>query len=394
MLLTPKMPLSDSVDDGLINIQYKYVFGASWEECGVSKADGYLTALGFFTREEVSVFCQSVNVLKEFSTEEFFTPYINNEDRQRLSKFGKSQRKFNLAPDLVKFTPVGSIFDEAFKPSYEDFFQALFSWLTHGDTPVKRAEFIAWWQTPLGEPSAAVRNPYNVKTDSTFVRKSFKEKVDAFLDGLRNPQKNSVPKEGSGNPFVDAVHYVKKQLLNVFLQPSNWGYASGTDVTVGVQTPVKLLSASAGGGGFAVFQKDEPEKVFPLKFAVAGIGTGFGPSSPININVNPQAFASVGKIYQGLGTSIIGSVSFYGAFVTLSAGAADVVNQSTSLMFIAPIYAMPAAIYPGMDGARWAQIFASVIPCSSAILALDGNGIEASISVSAQLSCGFIAPKK
>lgn len=63
-------------------------------------------------------------------------------------------------------------------------------------------------------------------------------------------------------------------------------------------------------------------------------------------------------------------------------------------MFIAPYYAVPTGIYPGMEGARWAEIFAKVIPFSSAIIALDGNGVETSIGVSGQLSCGFVGPNK
>lgn len=394
MLLTPTIPLPNSEDDPLVTIQYQYVFGSTWEECGVSKADGLLSALGFSTPAEVTAFCFSVNVLKEFSTEEFIKRHINNDDRQRLVAFGKAKKQYNLAPNnLVTFTPVSSIFDELRKPGYEDFFQFLFTWLTHGDTAVKRNNFIAWWQNPAGEASSAVRNPYALKSDSTNIRKSFKEKVDGFLQQLRNPQKPPAT-EGSNNPFVDAVHYVKNQLLEVLLRPSNWSYVPGYDVTAGVQTPAKLISVGGGGGNFSVFDKSDPKKLFPLRFALGSVGTGFGPSLPLNINVNPEPFPSVGKIYHGLGSNIFGIASFYGAFVTLGAGAADIANQTTSLMFIAPHYALPAVPIPGADGARWAQIFTSVIPLSSAILSLDGNGIEASISVSAQISCGFVGPKK
>ncbi len=394
MFATPKTPPANSDDDPLDNIQYQFFFGKSWEECGVSKADGLLTALGFSTREEVAAFCLSTNVLSEFSTEGFFRPYINKEDRQILVKFGKSLTRLNLAPNLTNLTSVVPIFNETLKPNYEDFFQALFSWLTCGDSPVNRAAFVSWWRNPVGEPPESVRNPYAVKIDSVRVRRSFKEKVTAFLEQLRNPQKSSAPPDGSGNPFVDGIHYVKNKLLNVFFRPSNWNYVPGYSVTVGIQTPLKLVSAGGGGGNFTVFNKNEPEKKYPLRFAVASVGTGFGPSSPININVSPEPFSSSGKIYQGLGNSIVGDVSFYGAFVMLGVGAANVVNQTSSLMFIAPNYATPLIAYPGMDSVRWAQIFSSVIPLSSAILSLDSNGLEASIGVSAQLACGFVGPGK
>ena len=166
MLIIPKTPLSNLDNDPLDNIQYKYFFGKSWEECGVSKADGLLTALGFSTPDEVSAFCLSTDVLKEFSTQDFFRPYINNEDRQILSKFGKSRQQFNLAPNLTNFTSVGSIFNGTFKPNYEDFFQALFSWLTYGDSAVNRANFIAWWNNPFGENQEPMRNPYQAKIGS------------------------------------------------------------------------------------------------------------------------------------------------------------------------------------------------------------------------------------
>lgn len=322
MLPSPKTPLSDSSEDPLVTVNYNYFFGTNWEECGVSKVDGFLTALGFSVREEVTAFCASTNVFNEFSTNEFIRKYVSVEDRQRLVKFGKARSQFKLVPDIMNFKSASMIFEQNQNPGYEDFFQILFSWLTYGDSIPNRNDFIAQWrQNPAGGPGAAVRNPYKIETDATTVRKSFQDKVKAFLQQRRSPQTAAAQSADGSNPFVDAVHYVKIKLLNVILKPSDWGYISGNDVTVGIQTPLKLISAGAGGGTFGVYEQKQPEKVYPLRFVTAGVGTGFGPSSPLNINVNPSAFPSVGKIYHGLKNSIFGSASFYGTFVTLSAGA-------------------------------------------------------------------------
>ena len=391
MLFPPDLPLSDLEDDPLITVQYNYVFGTSWEECGVSRADGLLTALGFSTREEVAAFCVSVNVFEEFSTNEFIKKYINLEDRQRLAKFGKARNQVKLFPDTLTFKPVNAIFEENLKPGYEDFFQVLFTWLTHGDNASRRSSFVAWWQSPAGEPSMSVRNPYAIKTDTVMVRKSFKNAIETFLQQRKNSQ-SAAQSTGSSNPFVDVVHCVKTKLLNVFLKQSDWAYTSGNDVNVGVQTPLKGVSAGVGIGTFGVYKQTDSKTVYPLKFAVASVGTGFGPSSPVNLSINPSVFPTAGKIYYGLSSSTLSNASFYGAFVTLGVGAADVANQTSSLMFIAPTFALPFVPCPGMDGARWTEIFLSVLPLSSAIIALDGNGVELSIGVSAQLSCGFVVP--
>ncbi len=386
-------PQSDVQNDPLLSVQYNYFFGTTWEECGVSKADGLLTALGFSVREEVTAFCASVNVFNEFSTEKFLKTYVSSEDKQRLSKFGKAQNQIKLFPVTMNFSSSEDLFKIEFNPGYEDFFQALFTWLTRGENTFEREKFISWWQNPVGQPSMSVRNAYAIQTDSVTIRQSFKDKIDAFLQERRNPQK-STP-DGSSNPFVDGVHFVKNYLLKLILSPSDWGYVSGTDVSVGVQTPLKLVSAGAGGGTFGVYNHKEPKTAYPLKFAMGSVGAGFGPSLPVSLSINPEALPSAGKIYHGFGSRISGDSSFYGFFLTLSVGAADVLNQTSALMFIAPYYvAASAGIYPGMDGAKWAEIFAKVIPLSSAIIALDGNGVETSISVSAQLSCGFVGPNK
>lgn len=264
--------------------------------------------------------------------------------------------------------------------------------MTNGDTISGRSQFIAWWENPNGDLPYSIRSEYAIKTDEINIRQSFKDAVDAFLQNRRNPQSGS--EEGSKSPFVDAIHYLKNKILNVALQPSDWEYVPGYDATVGVQTPVKLVSAGVGGGNFSVFKKSNSDKVYPLHFILGTIGTGLGPSLPININVNPRPFPSAGKIYNGLGSSVSSIASFYGAFVSITGGVADVANQTSALMFIAPLYAMPSIPFGGMDGARWTQMFLSVIPLSSAIISLDGNGIEASISVSAQVACGFVKPAK
>lgn len=41
------IPQSDEPTDPIIYITYKFTKGKSWEECGVSKVDGYLTLSGF-----------------------------------------------------------------------------------------------------------------------------------------------------------------------------------------------------------------------------------------------------------------------------------------------------------------------------------------------------------
>ena len=115
-------PPSDIQNDPLLSVQYNYFFGKKWEECGVSKADGLLTALGFSIPEEVTAFCASVNVFNEFSTETFLKTYINNEDKQRLSKFGKAQNQIKLFPLTMNFSSPDNLFKIEFNPGYEDFF--------------------------------------------------------------------------------------------------------------------------------------------------------------------------------------------------------------------------------------------------------------------------------
>lgn len=44
-MLFTKSPAPNSDEDPLITLRYNYFFGKSWQECGVSKADGLLSAL-------------------------------------------------------------------------------------------------------------------------------------------------------------------------------------------------------------------------------------------------------------------------------------------------------------------------------------------------------------
>lgn len=58
-------------------------------------------------------------------------------------------------------------------------------------------------------------------------------------------------------------------------------------------------------------------------------------------------------------------------------------------MFIAPVYGLPV-----MAPNNQAAMFLSVVPLSTAVLALDGHGIEVGFGGSIQITCGFVGPQK
>jgi hypothetical protein len=351
--------------------------------------DGILSALGFQSSDEVAKFCASVNVIEAFSDVEFVRQFINDEDRRDLVRLGQIRNKIKLAPTIFIFKPAGSVFDFKVNPGYDDFFQFLYAYVTRGNSFGERENFIKYWKDNYSKETS-----YALRTNSEwyFVRASFKKQVDEFLAGLRAPK--SQDDAGSGSPFVDLVHNLKNKVINILLTPSDWGYIqSGDEGAVTIGTPVLQVDAGGGGGEFSVFEKSSPKKLHPLIHRYVSLGVGIGPSFPYNVILNPSAFPDTGKIYHGIGYRIAGIHSFYGISLTIAAGAADVANQTSAFMFIAPFHLLAGVPYANINGENYLQVITAIISRSNAILSLDGHGIEASISVSAQVLLGVVKPK-
>lgn len=373
----------DDPADPVIFIQYKFSFGKSWEECGVSRVNGYLSALGFSDPQEVAKFCDAYNILEKFSTEDWARRYSNAGDREIIAKFGraasqKSVLSLAFIPSAVEIRPL-------LKSSYSDFFQILFTWVTGGDSSLGRERFIKYWEAPSGGASWTVRDPYFVLTDTLSCRKSFKDAVTAFLAELRNPK----PKADAESWLVNVNHAFRQKMYDSVLTRANWGYISGTAANASISAG-KFLSLGGGSGGFAVFDTNVPQKVYPLMTASGNAGVGAGVALPVNVTVDPAELPSKGTIYHGFAGNVAGVHSFIGAYVAISGGvAATILNQTASLMFIAPVYSLPP-----LTSQNFGAIFTAVVPLSTAILALDGHGIEVGFGTSAQLSCGFVSPRK
>lgn len=395
-------------DDIYVFIKYEYSIGSSWVECGISRVEEFLKSLGFSTIKQLEEFCSRVNVFEEFSHKTFLSEFINESDRQLLIQNASISNNFTLIPNLNRLTSLNDylisykksdiIINSSKNPTYEDFFQVLFTWLTHGNNLERRNRFINWWNNPKESiPYSVLRNPkIKIPRDNgTPVLKIFKERVDHFLfdKEIKTESEKSVIEEGKTTPLIDIVHYLKNYILNWILTPSDWKYVSGTEINIGGTTPLKGVSVTIGGGGFGVFKDNSPKDISYLRFGQISASIGFGPSLPIIITVSPSVFPSAGTIYHGIGGRIRGKQSFQGNFVSYSITGANVANQTTTLMVIAPF---SETEFPTLTGTKeqmqmeLALFYLSIFKNSSAVICFDGMGAETSMSISASGSYGQI----
>lgn len=389
MFLMRNLPLNINGNENHVNLQYTYYLGDSWQECGVAEVNAYLSSLGFSTPNEVVKFLSAYNVFEHFSEDGWLQRYISNSERQEVLKGRnpKAQKQNIFPPTIINSAPIFEL-----KSSYEDFFQCLFSWITRNHSPVERADYIKYWESRTNPPN----NRYAIQTATAPCLKSFKELVDNFLKELRTPKK-LLPQWLANLPqtvregMVDVVHSLRNNLASKVLTKANWDYISGIAVTGGIGAG-EFASVSIGGSNFAVFDKAKSDKIYPLMTLGGTVGVGVGPSLPISVTIDPEEFPSRGTIYNGFTGPIQGIHSFLGAYVAISETLTfTILNQNSSLMFIAPNYKLPVV---ALSGADMVALFASVIPASTAILLLDGQGIEVGIGTAKQISVGYVGPGK
>lgn len=134
---------------------------------------------------------------------------------------------------------------------------------------------------------------------------------------LRNPK----PEAEAESWLVNAGHALRQKMLGKVLQRANWGYISGTAANASISAG-KFVSVGGGGGGFAVFENNDPKKIYPLMTASGNAGIGAGAALPLNITVDPADLPSKGTVFHGLAGNIGGIHSFCGAFVAITAGVA------------------------------------------------------------------------
>jgi len=160
-------------------IKYQFYLGSSWEECGVSRAYGFLAALGFTDVNEVSSFLSVHNVFEIFSREGWGQNYLSISEKQLVAK-GRSQN----SPQTNVLTNSGSLTPPIYNlgVAYEDFFQFIFTWLTGGSTPTDRRKFIEYWESSVKSP----QNPFAPKSDTAPCLKTFLNLVKAYLSNPKN----------------------------------------------------------------------------------------------------------------------------------------------------------------------------------------------------------------
>ena len=188
-----------------VQINYSYTLGYTWIDCGISRVNNLLSALGFTSSQQVSQFCSAANVFNLFAEDGWMSAYISQADRQLIQ--GEPRRGvLPLAP--LFSTPTTSVFNVGnSNPNYDDFFQVLFTWLTHGQNAEYRKQFIEWWSSENGiatDPKLAFvgnrtpLNPQKVIQWSSPVLTTFKSAVDSFL------QRSGGGNAGGANSFLPA----------------------------------------------------------------------------------------------------------------------------------------------------------------------------------------------
>lgn len=171
-----------------VEISYSYSLGYTWVECGISKVNNFLSALGFSSAQQVSAMCATTNIFGLFAADDWIRSNVNAEDRKLI--YGEPLKI--AVSFLLNFAPTSNpvLNGGAQNPSYNDFFQILFTWLTHGRNAADRQQFIEWWSSENGittDPKLAFvgnrtpRNPLKILQRSSPVLITFKNAVDEFL---------------------------------------------------------------------------------------------------------------------------------------------------------------------------------------------------------------------
>jgi hypothetical protein len=171
-----------------VEISYSYSLGYTWIDCGISRVNNFLSALGFNSSEQVSALCATTNIFNLFAEDAWIKSNVSEEDRRLI--YGEPLKTvFTFLPTFASATtPILNV--GAQNPTYNDFFQLIFTYLTHGQNIEDRKQFIEWWSSENGittEPKLAFvgnrtpLNPQKVFQRSSPVLISFKTAVDEFL---------------------------------------------------------------------------------------------------------------------------------------------------------------------------------------------------------------------
>ena len=180
-----------------IEIGYSYVLGYTWIECGISRVNNFLTALGFNSPQQVTAMCAAANVFGLFAADEWIRNFVNAEDKKLI--YGEPLKTaVNFLPNFASAAnPV--LKDGSQNPTYSDFFQLIFTYLTHGQNAADRQQFIKWWSSENGintdskfafVGNTTPRNPQKTLQDSASVLITFKNAVDEFLKQSGNTNGN------------------------------------------------------------------------------------------------------------------------------------------------------------------------------------------------------------
>lgn len=123
-----------------IDINYSYVLGYTWIECGISRVNSFLSALGFNSSQQVAAMCAANNIFSLFAADDWIRTFVNIEDRKLV--YGEPLKiPISFLPNFASAAnPV--LKDGSQNPSYSDFFQLIFTYLTHGQNAADRQQFI------------------------------------------------------------------------------------------------------------------------------------------------------------------------------------------------------------------------------------------------------------
>lgn len=217
-------------DSTWIDINYSYVLGYTWIECGVSRVNNFLSALGFSSSQQLAAMCATTNIFSLFAADDWIRNFINAEDKRLI--YGEPLKiAVNFLPNFVS-AAIPGLNSNSQNPSYNDFFQLIFTYLTYGQNAADRQQFIKWWSFENGintDPKFAFvgnitpRNPQKTLQNSASVLISFKNAVDEFLKRSGNTNGNVAV-----NSFLPA---------GVFPSPGMIPYAIGQASVVRIPIP-------------------------------------------------------------------------------------------------------------------------------------------------------------
>lgn len=119
-LLRHRAPSSGQEESTHIEIRYSYSLGYTWVECGISRVNNFLSALGFTSSQQVSAMCAANSIFSLFAADDWIRSNVNAEDRRLI--YGEPLKipvSFlpNFAPTSIPILNGG-----AQNPTYNDFF--------------------------------------------------------------------------------------------------------------------------------------------------------------------------------------------------------------------------------------------------------------------------------